>query len=409
MKKIFFLFIILTSVNASANFWTQKANAPTLQLRRPAAFSIGNKGYVLGGTGPVLFSKEFWEYDPTLDVWTQKADECGDDRANPTGFAVQGKGYAKLKTNTTYQFKSDWWAYDPVTNIWTQKADFSGPLRVAPAVFSINTKGYICNGELATPPIVGDLWEYNTITNIWTAKTACPILARYSGVGFSINGLGYFVGGVDPSANIHSDLWEYNPATDSWTAKANMPIPGCEDAGAFVIGNYGYIFGGENNATGRWYNTLWQYNQTSNNWVVKDTCPVTGIAIYGRDEMATFAIGNYGYMGWGGLDGSPALNDFWQYTPDSSEMMSVNEIINYHIATAVYPNPFVDFATINFGKKLKNADIEIFDTSGKEIKNIKNINETNFRLNGADFRKGIYFYAIVENGNIIAKNKFEVQ
>lgn len=410
MKKLLTLLIILTALKSNADSWTKKADAPSNYLRAPCAFSVGTKGYVLSGLDSLNnFSKEFWEYDQSLNVWTQKADFAGGARANPTALTIQGKGYVGFGTDSIYN--NDWWLYNQSTNTWIQKANFIGGVRVAPTVFSIDDKGYICFGEPPAPAhMYNDLWEYNTITDIWTQKTSCPTQGRCEGIGFAINGRGYIGGGwFDGVYQVYHDLWEYNPTTDQWTQKANLPVYQFMDAGAFSIGSYGYVYGGEIYSpygTQARYSTLWQYNPALNHWIQKATCP--GI---GRDEMAAFAIGNLGYVGWGGEDGGPPSmpHDFWEYIPDSSEMDAGIQTLNLKLATTVYPNPLKSIATISFGKQLKNAEIKIFDILGKEIKMYNNINENNFSLNSIDFRKGIYFYQVIENGNIIAKSKFEVQ
>ena len=62
-------------------------------------------------------------------------------------------------------------------------------------------------------------------------------------------------------------------------------------------------------------------------------------------------------------------NDFFQYTPDSSEMIGVTELIELQLAT-VYPNPFTTNTTITFAEQQTNTLINITDELGKEIRTI---------------------------------------
>jgi hypothetical protein len=124
-----------------------------------------------------------------------------------------------------------------------------------------------------------------------------------------------------------------------------------------------------------------------------------------RDEVAAFSIGNKGYVGWGGED-HPDYKDFWEYTPDSSEISDVHVNKNDNPFVTVVPNPFTSHATIIFDKQLRNAQVIILDPIGNEIRKYKYVNGNNLSLNGCDFLGGIYFYQITENNIIIANGKF---
>jgi hypothetical protein len=74
----------------------------------------------------------------------------------------------------------------------------------------------------------------------------------------------------------------------------------------------------------------------------------------------------------------------------------------------VFPNPFNENVNIeyNLPKNSINPLIEIFDALGKSIKKI-NLQDTegNLVLNSTEFSKGIYFYVISANGEIIQDKK----
>jgi hypothetical protein len=74
----------------------------------------------------------------------------------------------------------------------------------------------------------------------------------------------------------------------------------------------------------------------------------------------------------------------------------------------VFPNPFNDNVSIeyNIPNGSVNPIIEIFDALGKSIKKI-NLQDTEGKLllNSTEFSKGIYFYVISANGEIILDKK----
>lgn len=92
------LFLLLKSVDSSSQnyVWTQKASLPSQPRMGAAGFSIGNKGYAVGGYTGIAVLKETWEYDSQTNTWSQKADLPGSVRYNASGFAINNKGYVCL-------------------------------------------------------------------------------------------------------------------------------------------------------------------------------------------------------------------------------------------------------------------------------------------------------------------------
>jgi N-acetylneuraminic acid mutarotase len=403
MKNLLLFIFITTTLNLSADNWTQKSNAPT-SLSLSACFSIGNKGYVCGGYKSAqnyVYTKEFWEYDKLTDTWTQKADFPDDSIVRPTAFSIQGKGYVGLGYNCAGSYVNSFWKYDPTIDIWTQIADFPGNARFGATAFTINDKGYVFGG---TPSNFGgvnnDLWEYDPTLDIWTQKTSCPGFSSFEGISFSIANKGYVGGGFD-SLGCTNEFWEYNHINDSWIQKATIPIVEIGDIGCFSIGNFGYFTCGEAYGGG-YITTLWQYNALLDQWVSKTNFP--GVS---RDEPATFSIGNSGYVGLGGKDGNPMYIDFWEYTPDSSDMVFVTEIMKLQTIT-VYPNPFKTNTSIAFVEPQTNVLITIIDVLGKEIKSIP-FTGKQFTFNKGEMKEGVYFVQVTDKKNNVVNKKIIIQ
>ena len=81
MKKLTTLILIIISLGAKADYWTQKANFPANGRSVSFSFSIGNNGYIGCGLDSLTPIKDFWEYGQLTNTWTQKADFGGLPRA----------------------------------------------------------------------------------------------------------------------------------------------------------------------------------------------------------------------------------------------------------------------------------------------------------------------------------------
>ncbi|MBP9882027.1 MAG: T9SS type A sorting domain-containing protein [Chitinophagales bacterium] len=303
--------------------WSKKADFRGFERDYAVAFTIGDKGYA--GTGTSGFGTknydDFWEYNPATDAWSQKANFGGVARNSAVGFSIGNKGYIGTGTSRgwgsypPYQYEKDFWEYDPVLNIWTQKTDFGGIARCGAIAMVINNRGYIGTGNWTE----NDFWEYDPVTDTWTRKTDFSGETRVDAVAFSIGNRGYVGTGRQGimSGISYKDFWEYNPLTDTWVKKADFG--GSERSGAFTftIGNKGYIGSGCDFADYSLpWNPLqdfWEYNPDEDTWSKKADFggKLRGLAI-------AFSIGSKGYAGMGSayLDEEfHFYKDFWEYTP----------------------------------------------------------------------------------------------
>lgn len=76
-----------------------------------------------------------------------------------------------------------------------------------------------------------------------------------------------------------------------------------------------------------------------------------------------------------------------------------------------YPNPMNDFAIIkiNGDVKYENLSLEILDASGRVAITQESISSNELFIENKNLESGIYFYRLLENGNLIAVNKFVVE
>ncbi len=92
-------------------------------------------------------------------------------------------------------------------------------------------------------------------------------------MGFPIEGKGYIGTGWD--GTVRKDFWAYNPAANIWTRKAD-------------------------------------FKGTARSWAIG------------------FSIGGKGYIGTG-WDGSTKIKDFWEYTPDATDVETTSQTGGFYI------------------------------------------------------------------------------
>jgi N-acetylneuraminic acid mutarotase len=303
--------------NGLPGLWAQLGNFPGVGRVRSSAFTIGGKGYILGGNAASGFNSQlindFWEYDPKTDIWTRKADYPGQAGEYVKGFGINNKGYVgtgfgkRLATpGDDIPQNDDFWEYNPANDKWTRKADFAGGKRENVIAFEINGIGYMGLGT--NNDYTGnfkDFWKYDADADKWTRVADYPGTGSFGVAAFASNGKGYAgLGGASPSV-AEKDFWQYDPIADKWDKKADYPGKGRAFSGQFTIGNSGYVgFGSTLTATaGDWY----AYDTTSGSWskITNFTGPI-------RYDLVSFDIDGIGYIG----TGNPGLlKDFWKYTP----------------------------------------------------------------------------------------------
>jgi N-acetylneuraminic acid mutarotase len=305
------------SANALPGLWKQLETFPGAGRVRAFGFTIGKKGYILGGNAGSGFNlmllNDFWEYDPATDKWTRKADYPGQAAEYIRGFSINNKAYVGtgfgqrvfIPGNKISQ-NNDFYEYDPATDKWTRKADFAGFARENVIAFEVNGTGYMGLGTNDTyDKSYKDFYKYDVTADKWTRVADYPGSGSFGVAAFSISGKGYAgLGGAFPTT-IEKDFWEYDPAADKWTKKADFSGKTRVFSGQFVIGSDGYVGLGTTTTAnlGDWY----KYDTIKDVW-----SKITNFPGSERYDVVSFAIDGIGYTG----TGNPSqLDDFWKYTP----------------------------------------------------------------------------------------------
>jgi hypothetical protein len=194
------------------------------------AFVIGNKAYI-GYTCNYVGSSshgETWEYNFTTNNWTPMDDFPDYQQWGAAYFTIGNKGYlvGGQKQGAPYTNLYKTWEFNPsASNQWTQKANLSGVGRLGSAGFSIGNKGYMVAGKTVLPNGYDDiynktLFEYNPANDSWAIKAEFPGIGREYPKSFVIDdkayvGGGYTRPGSDPATYLY-DFYEYNPADNDW-------------------------------------------------------------------------------------------------------------------------------------------------------------------------------------------------
>ncbi len=301
--------------------WTQKANFLGTPRTLVAEFAINNYGYIgCGYDGSYL--NDFYRWNQITNTWSQIANYPGQGSWSPTHFSMGGYGYVGLGQTSFNTMATDLWRYDPLLNTWTAMASFPALGLYDASCFVIGEKCWVVCGSNGGPPYNPSVWMYNGVTNTWTQKSNFPGGQLEGLLTFSIGKTGYAGAGWDGS-NYHNAMYRYDTGTDTWTPIAPVParlngLCGCPRS--FVIGTKAYVCAGRD-GTGKSMPLGLIYDTVTASW-----CKFSKLGRIARSYGAAFAINDTGYIGVGadstGTFSGPFLNDFWQYSPTSSFLIS---------------------------------------------------------------------------------------
>lgn len=311
MKKfISGTFIFLQAcIVAYSQSWFQKASLPLGKGElAPVAFSINGKLYVGGGYNGSSAMVSFYEYNPNSDTWTPKAN-LPSPVYSASCFVLNTKGYVVCGADP--QLTRNVFEYDPVSDTWAIKNNFPSLPRMNLTGFSLNGRGYLFGGFVGSNTSMSDMWEYDQATDSWIAKANCPGTTRNGPASFVINGKAYVGLGCNYNGTInYSDMYEFNPVTNSYNAISNLPA-GRNSVADFSIGNFGYVGVGNSNSGGLIYPlNFWRYDPSLDTW---NSLPdFNGPA---KAHVFSETVGNKPYIGCGdNATGSIGyMNDNWTW------------------------------------------------------------------------------------------------
>ncbi|MCX6172840.1 MAG: T9SS type A sorting domain-containing protein [Flavobacterium sp.] len=317
-KKLLLLCVglFMTTQMIYSQTWMQKPNIPN-NIGRGAAssFSIGSKGYFIGGESASGTLTETWEFNTESSSWNQKANYPGNPINKAISFSYNNIGYYGLGWDTTAGSKNfKLYTYNPSTNNWNliSTCNLLNIDTWSVSYFRINDKVYFLSQNNL-------VYYYDITNNIWGMKNNFPGATRFTGIGFEINGKGYVGTGVNSFGNPYlNDLWEYDATTDSWTQKTSLPSVGRYASFGFSYNGKGYVLGGEKNGNIN-TNEFWEYSPLSNSWT-RLTDYISG----NRNYLAGFVVNNSVYSAFGGLGYNVDLNEYGFFSETASSCSVLN-------------------------------------------------------------------------------------
>lgn len=397
---IFFSFIFFNVVSFAQNIWTLRDSVGGPPKSAAAAFSVNNRGFVVGGIDQFEYKRKCYKYNPTTDNWSTVTSlggalGSGLERASPVAFATYSHAYVGLGQGSNPYF-DDFWEYDPIADSWTQVADFGGSGRTQAVAFCIQEIGYVGTGLDATG-YKKDFYKYEPLLNTWTPIADFGGTARRQAVGFNIGDCGYVGTGED--GTFKKDFWQYNPTTDTWLQKADFGGTARYGAAGFALFPQGFIGTGYDN-TLNYTNDFWEYNYWTDTWIQRANFPLSP-----RANCIAFDLVGYGYMG-SGYDGM-YHDEFYIYTP----IIGISDYSKNNIDVNVFPNPVSDILNLKFDANLINS-IKIYDVSGRVVF-INSVHQlfsgnTNLQVDCSVFSNGIYSCEFSSQSGIVAIRKIIV-
>jgi N-acetylneuraminic acid mutarotase len=234
------------------DFWTQKAAFPGSPRSSAVAFAVGEKGYFGTGYDGKDYYKDFWEYDPQTNTWAQRIDFPGSARNDATAFGLLEKGY--IGSGYDGNYLKDFYAYDPRNNQWKQIVSLGGRKRRGATSFVINNVAYVCTG-FNNGEYVKDFWKYDPSLQDWiqlrdivnssdeSYDNSYTSIVRIYGVSFVIGGQAYLTAGGTP--DLRTNSWKYTPATDTWEEVAKFKGAPRTATASFSNGNKGFVVTGK--------------------------------------------------------------------------------------------------------------------------------------------------------------------
>ncbi len=297
--KILTFFILIIFSNTIYSQWSQVADLPQYKTRI-AGFSIGTKGYALGGTVETAStytgatpSKNLWIYDSSTNTWSAGPDYPGAANTWAFSFVINNIAYVGIGNETNF------YAYDPITNTWTEKAS-----RPSPSGNDFyNSTGFVLNNEGYALGSGSVLIKYDPSTNTWTSIDVSSTLpVRTGAFSFVANGKAY-IGGGNNGGTYYNTFYEFDPSTNTFIQKANHPDGYLLYGVGYSIGGYGVVASGYSG-----YTNHHKYDPNTNTWTAQ-TSITSG---WGTQKAGGFSLGNNIYV-VGGTTGSLAINRTIKY------------------------------------------------------------------------------------------------
>lgn len=110
--------------------------------------------------------------------------------------------------------------------------------------------------------------------------------------------------------------------------------------------------------------------------------------------------------GWDQYFGYGRVNAYYALLYDSLSLTTTAPITTQQLS--IYPNPFSDQATIYSSVELNDATVEIYDVSGKMVREMRGVNGNVISLERGELMTGSYLLVVNEGGKVMKRDCFIV-
>lgn len=244
----------------------QKITTPDFTIGAVNSFALSNGTMAIVGGGKE--NRLYAKLDGSTLTFSSAADTLPIDFANEycTTFTLGNYGYV-VGGSLNGVASSQVYRYDFANNSWTKMQDFPSGARLSAVAAVVENKAYVGFGAgVGTMP--ADLWQYNEVSDTWssTAGVTGEISGRRSASSFVIGKNIYIAGGSSTAADnspVFSDnLWRYNIESKTWEVLTNCPFKSGR-CFSFTYKNEGYVGFG---VIGKHSNIILGYNEANAKW-----------------------------------------------------------------------------------------------------------------------------------------------
>lgn len=277
--------------------------------------------------------------------------------------------------------------------------------------------GGICCYPNSSPFITNNVICNNTASNngggIYFTTNSAPILFNntISNNSAQFGGALYCTSSSNPS--IHNTIMWDNIATSSGNQlylndeESDPNIYYCDVQGGqsafglnsnvFYLGNYSNDIDTDPLYTAPSGGCGMGYNGTTANWSLQSVSP----CINAGDSIGTYPSTD--------IAGNPRIVggriDIGAY-----EYQGSNGFVNYDIYNRIiiYPNPFSYQTTLQMNKIFKNVTLTLYNTQGRQVKQINNISGQTISLQRDNLSSGLYFLQLIQDNKILTTDKIVI-
>lgn len=345
--------ILFLHSSIAAQEWVQIDNFPGTERDDAVFFQSGSDFYV--GTGLAIgwvTTYDFYRFDPESESWNQlNTDNLIPPRQYASSFSIGGKGFVLGGSNGNIKL-NDVWKLDATLNHWQQVASIPILQGLEGAVsFSYENEAILVGGRTSNTTNNAEVFSYKADVNLWSVKSIFPFEAPFKASSVSMGSNAYIAGGRLQSGVYSNKVYAYSFLNEQWTIHSTLPFAGRAYGSLITLDTMLCWFGGLD-SLGQSYNDLWYFDGS---WKQSISMPASG-----RRGGVFFSYAGKLFYSTGINENNVRLNETWVLR----NLLSMPKYMFNQRAT-LYPNPSSSSSLTIEGENIKQ--IMVFDCYGKCI------------------------------------------